>query len=248
MYPIEPAIVGRFVRADHSVGNSEIEAIRDAHRAAPFLRIRQLSLKIRAADLYLARDVETGETALKAVTDLIRRHERVIWEVSLTGADGEAASFETTDDHPWWIAGEGWKATEDLRPGMAVVTKNGRGMVVASVKETARRDSTYNLTVTDFETYFVGEDGVLVHNCPPRDGDFTRAEKREIKAENAKANDGKMTCEGCGRNDLANIKSEKGVPTPANQAQIHHDPAIQDGGGRGSKAEVLCPECHKDKH
>ena len=49
---------------------------------------------------------------------------------------------------------------------MAVVTRNGRGMVVASVVETDRTDATYNLTVADFETYFVGEQRVLVHNCP----------------------------------------------------------------------------------
>lgn len=101
------------------------------------------------------------------MTDLIRRHERVIWNVILTGPDGEVATFETTDDHPWWIAGQGWKETEELMPGMAVVTRDGRGMVVTSVEETERTDATYNLTVADFETYFVGEQRVLVHNCTP---------------------------------------------------------------------------------
>jgi len=38
-------------------------------------------------------------------------------------------------------------------------------MTVASVEETERTDSTYNLTVADFETYFVDEQRVLVHNC-----------------------------------------------------------------------------------
>jgi RHS repeat-associated protein len=122
--------------------------------------------EIKIGDKVLARNVETGETALKAVTDLIRRHERTIWEVALSGPDGGTERFETTDDHPWWIAGQGWKKTEDLAAGMAVVTKDGRGMVVASVAESDRTNSTYNLTVADFETYFVGEQRVLVHNCP----------------------------------------------------------------------------------
>ena len=73
--------------------------------------------------------------------------------------------FETTDDHPWWIAGQGWKKTEELVAGMAVVTRDGRGTVLVSVVETERTDATYNLTVADFETYFVGEQRVLVHNC-----------------------------------------------------------------------------------
>ena len=38
-------------------------------------------------------------------------------------------------------------------------------MVLASLVETDRIDATYNLTVADFETYFVGEQRVLVHNC-----------------------------------------------------------------------------------
>jgi Protein of unknown function (DUF1557). len=204
--------------------------------------------EIAVGDRVWARDEETGETALKEVIDLIQRHERVIWEVSLTGANGATEKFETTDDHPWWIAGQGWKRTEELVAGMAVVTRDGRGMVLVSVVETERTDSTYNLTVADFETYFVGEQRVLVHNCPARVGDFTRAQKQEAKTDNAKANKGKMTCERCGRNDLANIKSEKGVSTPSNQAQVHHNPAIQRGGGRNSKPEVVCPECHKREH
>ena len=61
--------------------------------------------------------------------------------------------------------------TEDLAPGMMVTHRNATGsndgMVIASVIETDRIEPTYNLTVADFETYFVGEARVLVHNCGP---------------------------------------------------------------------------------
>lgn len=40
-----------------------------------------------------------------------------------------------------------------------------RVLVVTSVRNTERKDGTYNLTVADFHTYFVGEFNVLVHNC-----------------------------------------------------------------------------------
>ena len=39
-------------------------------------------------------------------------------------------------------------------------------MTISSVVETGRIDGTYNISVADFETYFVGENKVLVHNCP----------------------------------------------------------------------------------
>lgn len=222
---------------------------------------------IAVGDRVWARNEDTGETALKEVTDLIQRHERVIWEVSLTGANGEAEKFETTDDHPWWIAGQGWKRTEDLVAGMAVVTRDGRAMVLVSVVETERTDATYNLTVADFETYFVGEQRVLVHNCDlPRNADgtfaprggsaraasaeFTQSQRRSILQTNRDTNGGKLTCENdkCRRNDLVSgVGSQRGVRTPENQAQIHHDPPINQGGGRESKAEVLCPKCHREK-
>jgi hypothetical protein len=138
---------------------------------------------IAVGDRVWARDVETGETALKPVTDLIRRHERVIWEVALAGPDGASERFETTDDHPWWIVGvDGsgrWVTTDDLNPGMVAVSRDAAGpdgrMVIASIAETDRTDATYNLTVADFHTYFVGEERVLVHNCGTKPPSHTPA-------------------------------------------------------------------------
>ncbi|MBL1429918.1 hypothetical protein JYT75_00465 [Oceanicaulis sp. AH-315-P02] len=48
---------------------------------------------------------------------------------------------------------------------MSVVTADSRGMVITSITKTNRLDATYNITVADFETYFVGKQKVLVHNC-----------------------------------------------------------------------------------
>jgi hypothetical protein len=79
-----------------------------------------------------------------------------------------------------------------------------------------------------------------------RVGDFTKAEKTLAKERSAAENGGNMACKDCGRG-VENIASKKGVPTPNNQAQIHHHPAIKDGGGRHSEAIVLCPSCHQDR-
>ena len=70
---------------------------------------------------------------------------------------------------------------------------------------------------------------------------------KKMQAENAAQNGGKMACEKCGKT-LENVKNEKGVPTPDNQAQVHHDPPIVNGGGRDSKPVILCPTCHKQEH
>lgn len=43
-------------------------------------------------------------------------------------------------------------------------------MMITSVTETDRTDATYNLSVSDFETYFIGEQRVLVHHRKPKSG------------------------------------------------------------------------------
>ena len=116
-------------------------------------------------DLVLAKDVTTGEQSFKPIIDLIRRHDRVIWEVTVKGVNGEPETFRTTDDHPWWVGGSVWVTTDKLQPGMAVEDEEGNTFTIASIAETEDREATYNLTVADFETYYVGETGILVHNC-----------------------------------------------------------------------------------
>jgi len=120
---------------------------------------------IKVGELVWSRNPETGEQELKEVTDFIPRHERVIWELTVQNEAGESETFETTDEHPWWVDGQGWKRTDELVFGMRVEDDEQRVLVVTSVRNTERKDGTYNLTVADFNTYFVGNLSVLVHNC-----------------------------------------------------------------------------------
>ncbi|GHF31388.1 hypothetical protein GCM10017044_28680 [Kordiimonas sediminis] len=89
----------------------------------------------------------------------------MIWELTVQNEAGETETFETIDEHPWWVDGQGWKRTDELAFGMRVEDDEQRVLVVTSVRNTERKDGTYNLTVADFHTYFVGEFNVLVHNC-----------------------------------------------------------------------------------
>ena len=93
----------------------------------------------------------------------------MIWQVTVTSADGSTETFETTDEHPWWVdngeGGEAWLRTDELSAGMVGETQSGEAITIASVIKTGQLDGTYNITVADFHTYFVGETKVLVHNC-----------------------------------------------------------------------------------
>ena len=78
--------------------------------------------------------------------------------------------------------------------------------------------------------------------------DYTKKQRDAAKAENAADHGGTMGCTDCGK-PLENIANTKGVKTPDNQAQVHHDPAIKDGGTKAdSQPVVLCPDCHKQRH
>lgn len=130
---------------------------------------------IEVGDQVLARDETTGETAMKPVTQLIRRHNRIIWKLTLatTGDDGKVVTtvFETTDDHPWRTTAGLWAKTIELKPGVEIQRARGLPASVVSVEDTGRSEPTFNLEVADFHTYFAGTIGAWVHNaCPVANG------------------------------------------------------------------------------
>lgn len=124
---------------------------------------------IQIGDLVLSRDETTGETEFKPVTELIRRHNRIVWKLTLSvpNDDGKAKTivFETTDDHPWRTAAGVWAKTMELRPGVEVLRARGPSANVVSVENTGKGQPTFNMEVDDYHTYFVGEDRVWVHNA-----------------------------------------------------------------------------------
>ncbi len=179
--------------------------------------------EIAIGDLVWAQDVDLGTTELKPVTDLIHRHARQIWIVELAANDGSIVQFETTDDHPWWITDAGWVDTVDLAVGMLATTRDGLEVRVVHVENTDRTAPTFNLTVADFETYFVGDERVLVHNCPAyppggRKGAYGNP-SNSAAARNARAEAEGKPCPKCGNT------MESGTP---HAPQAQHNPALSD--------------------
>ena len=91
-------------------------------------------------------------------------HDRVIWDLETLSETGEVHTFGTTDDHPWWVDGHGWKRTDELSPKDILVTQTGEKVSILSVINTNVIEPTFNFEVADFNTYFVGESKVWVHN------------------------------------------------------------------------------------
>jgi hypothetical protein len=113
-------------------------------------------------DLVLAQDVDTGELAYKPVTGRTVRPPSEILKLKI----GEEDVF-TTRGHPFWVSGVGWRMAKELGDGAILYAVTGSARLQA-VESTGEAEA-YNLVVADFNTYFVGESGFLVHDNTPRE-------------------------------------------------------------------------------
>jgi Pretoxin HINT domain len=109
----------------------------------------------------LSQDVEAGELAFKPVLGRTVRPASPCLQLGI-GDDQLVA----TPGHPFWVTGVGWRMAKELDDN-AVVHGVNDPVELKTVSETGECES-YSLIVADFNTYFVGKSGVLVHDNTPR--------------------------------------------------------------------------------
>ena len=140
---------------------------------------------IEVGDQVLAYDEETGVTAYKPVLHLFRNTTKEWCTVSIRGAEGELYEITSTPGHKYFIPGnrvrkdsrapehasyaglsEKWVSACDLKCGDKVLLSDGTLCEVEAVscKKLSEPETTYNLEVADFHTYYVSDACVLVHN------------------------------------------------------------------------------------
>jgi hypothetical protein len=112
---------------------------------------------IRPGDRVLAQDVDTGELAYKLVLATTSRPPADLLKISL-----DTGTITTTKGHPFWVNKVGWRIAKRLESGQQLHSTAG-GLNVSSMR-TAEPEQVFNLVVADFGSYFVGEQGVLVHD------------------------------------------------------------------------------------
>ncbi|NUM42736.1 MAG: hypothetical protein HUU45_14030, partial [Leptospiraceae bacterium] len=64
----------------------------------------------------------------------------------------------------FYIKDRGFIETKDLKVGDELKTANSNPLFISAISTNAREETAYNFEVEGNHTYFVGEDGVLVHN------------------------------------------------------------------------------------
>jgi len=78
----------------------------------------------------------------------------------------EDEEIKTTASHLFFTDSGWWKAARNLKSGDQIVNSKGelKTLLSTSLEELDQPESIYNLNVDEFHTYFVGSQGLLVHN------------------------------------------------------------------------------------
>ncbi|MCE5269421.1 MAG: HINT domain-containing protein [Planctomycetaceae bacterium] len=121
---------------------------------------------IKPGDCVLAQDADTGELAYKPVLAMTVRSPGPRIRVGL-GSE----TFTVTPGHPFWVTGKAWQTAKQLNSHDSVRTTSG-SVPVRSIErlddDSANTKPAYNLIVADFNSYFVGTQGILSHDNTPR--------------------------------------------------------------------------------
>ena len=169
--------------------------------------------EIEVGDKVLSENELTGEVAVKTVTETYVNETDELIHI---GVNGETIS--ATPSHPFYVNKFGWTLAGSLRAGDVLVLSNGELVTVEWVQHEILESpiKVYNFEVEDFHTYFVGENGIFVHNgC----GDNSWNEYQKEHAG-----------EGKSRSELAaEYNATKPVKATNNTGKVHANSLDYDG-------------------
>ncbi|HZL88846.1 MAG TPA: polymorphic toxin-type HINT domain-containing protein [Pirellulaceae bacterium] len=113
---------------------------------------------VQPGDRVLAQNPDTGELCFKVVIGTTIRPPT---DASKLTVNGEAIT--TTLGHPLWVTGKGWEMAKNLQEGDQL---HGIGGIVNvnAIEPLPNKVEAHNLVVDDFNTYFVGNCGMMVHD------------------------------------------------------------------------------------
>ena len=138
---------------------------------------------IKIGDQVLAKNELNGEINYKAVTAQYSNPYAQTVYIRIGDTHGKAQTLIANTIHPFYANGK-WIPSGSLKTGDVLLSENGAAQTVQSVETKDEALTAYNLTVADFHTYFVkengsGADAVWVHNdCDP--ADRPDAPKKEV--------------------------------------------------------------------
>ena len=116
---------------------------------------------IQPGDKVLAADPETGRQEEKEVVRTFVKETDTLMHLRIGGEE-----IVTTENHPFYVDGEGWVTAGELTEEDYVLDSEGCRLQVEEkyVEKLEESVKVYNFEVEEFHTYYVGDAGILVHN------------------------------------------------------------------------------------
>jgi hypothetical protein len=187
--------------------------------------------QIKLGDKVLAKSewkADADSLSYEAVTDIMLtpNQERTLVHINLSNGQ----KITTTDGHPFKTT-EGWRDAVLLKKGGKLLLKGDaeQALEITDISQSTEKVTTYNLEVANAHTFFVGEQGVLVHN-----GRGAQGKARESIWEAC----GGM-CSYCG----CSLQRSKGFP---NSFECDHYDPVGAGGDPGTDNQVgSCRTCNR---
>jgi hypothetical protein len=107
-----------------------------------------------------ARDLVTGKNVKAKVIATMSRTATAMMAITVAGA-----ALTVTTEHPFHTNDRGWVQSDKLKTGDVVDLADGGTARIENVARWDAPTTVYNFTVKGEHNYFVGADGVLVHNA-----------------------------------------------------------------------------------
>lgn len=116
---------------------------------------------IQVGDLVWAWDENTGDVSLKKVVETYVNETTELTHIFVGGEE-----IVATPGHPFYSPVMGWTEACELRAGDILVLVNGEYVVVEQVQHELLENpvKVYSFQIADYHTYYVSDNGVLVHN------------------------------------------------------------------------------------
>ena len=122
--------------------------------------------EVEIGDLVVSKNERTGEVDCKEVTQIHDSVEAGLYELTVLDLySGQRTLIVATGAHPFITVLQGAKRAEFLRTGELLQGPWGERFVLEEKRPLAASSRVLNLGVDDFHTYFIGKQGVWVHNC-----------------------------------------------------------------------------------
>ncbi|TDM05381.1 MAG: hypothetical protein C4K60_11350 [Ideonella sp. MAG2] len=126
---------------------------------------------------------EESEYFYKQVTQVFVTDDKPLCRLIVDNlATGDREEFLVTPEHPVYCQGRGWVPVSKIRACDCVEQFQFRHLMVSRCYQNVARGRVYNFEVEDFHTYYVGKEGVWVHNtCGPEINKFELSKLDTLK-------------------------------------------------------------------